>query len=73
MLSPATSRTGPSHDGASATIAVDDRYPDAEIPLVTATAPASPSPPGESQAITPAATLRIPTAADNRFRSMDGT
>jgi hypothetical protein len=73
VLSLATSRIGPSHDGASATSAVNDRYPDAETPLVTATAPASPSPPGESQAITPAATVRIPAAADNRSRLMEGT
>lgn len=50
MPSVATTQSGPSHDGASAAHAVTDRYPDTEAPPVTSTAPARPSPPGESHA-----------------------
>lgn len=62
----ATSRSGPSHDGASAAALVTDPYTDAEAPPVTSTGPASPSPPGDSQVTTPAPTPRTANAPSGR-------
>jgi hypothetical protein len=50
----AASTSEPVHAGASATAAVSDRYADAEAPVVTSVAPASPSPPGDSRTTVPA-------------------
>lgn len=62
----ATSRRRPSHDGASATAPVTDRYADAEAPPVTSTAPTSPSPPGDTQVTTPAPKPRTANAPSSR-------
>lgn len=62
----AISKNRPAHDGASATPSITERYAETEIPSVTSTAPASPSPPGASQTTTPAPATNALNAANQR-------
>ncbi|GAA5051477.1 hypothetical protein GCM10023336_20250 [Streptomyces similanensis] len=66
MPSVAASNSAPSHDGASATAPVTERYADADAPPVTSIAPASPRPPGDSRMTTAAPAHRTPDAPSSR-------